>query len=84
MWRGIWRRRVSREEGRDHDVEDAESQWYDGEKVGIQADEAVEGEEGERVGWCSPGEEPDETVLQDEENADAGVEAPEVVGHKRE
>ncbi len=36
------------------------------------------------MGWCTPGEKANEAVLEDEDDANAWVEAAEVVGHQRE
>lgn len=50
--------------------------------MGFEADEGVDGEEGESCGGAFPREEVDEALLEDEDDAYACIEAAEVVGHE--
>ena len=47
----------------------------------VEADEGVDGEEGESVNRLSPGEEPDHAVLEYKDGAYSCVEAAEIVAH---
>lgn len=68
-------------EGGDEEGEEEYCEGEDGEEIRVQADEGVDCEEGERVGAVFPGEETEDFGLEDEDYADAGVEAAEVGGH---
>lgn len=70
------------EEGRDHHAEDKDCQGQDGEQERVEADEGIDGKEGESLSGLTPGKEFDDAVLQDKEDTDAGIEAAEVVGHE--
>lgn len=78
---GDGRGRVARHEGGDEDAEEEAGEGEHGEQVRVEADEGVDGEEGDGVGRRAPAQEADHARLEDEDDADAGVEAPEVGGH---
>ena len=74
-------RRMPCQEGRNEYPEQGDGEGNDAEEVGVQADKGVDGEEGEGVAGLAPGEEAEEAGLKFENDTDARVEAPEVVGH---
>ena len=68
-------------ESRDHYEQEDDRKRQDGEEIRVQADEGVRHEEGDGMGRLVPGEEADETILEDKDDSDASIEAAEVVGH---
>ena len=59
------------QESRDQEEEENQDTRENREKIGIQADKAVDCGEGERVGRFLPGEETDQPILEDEGNTDS-------------
>ena len=56
--------------GRHHNKKKRCSHWHDREKVGVQADEGADSEEGESMRRCTPCKETLETVLEDKDYSD--------------
>lgn len=79
---GGWR--VSGGKCRDHDEEESSSKGHHDQEIRVQTDESVGREEGECVCRRPPREEADEAILEDKDDANASVEAAEVVGHQGE
>lgn len=68
-------------EGRNQDADEQNGKREDNQEVGVEADEGVDGQKGEGVRGAAPGEETDDARLELEDDADAGVEAVEIVEH---
>lgn len=69
------------QEGWNHYEEETCGEGEDDEEGRVQAYESVGCEEGDGLRGLAPGEESDESVLEDKGDADAGVEAAEVGRH---
>lgn len=59
----------------DHNEEEESSERNDHEKIRIEADERVDAEKGECMGWCLPGEEAYEAILENEDYANSKLES---------
>lgn len=69
------------DEGRYEDGDEGKGERQNGEEVGVEADEGVDGEEGEGLRGSAPEEEANGFGLKFEDDADTGVEAREVGDH---
>lgn len=69
---GRWRSWMAEKVGRDHDEEEDSCWWEYGKEIRVEADEGADCHEGKGMAWVFPGEEPDETCLEDEDDSNAG------------
>lgn len=72
---------VARQIGGNHNKEKAACKRQDRQQIWVDADECIHEEEGECLGWLLPGEESNESVLEDKCYADTRVEASKVRRH---
>lgn len=67
MARRWWR--MSREVCGDHNEQERRSYWYDREEIRVKTNKGAHREEGDGMGWGSPGEEALQSILEDKDNS---------------
>lgn len=68
---GGWRSRMTEEIGWDHDEEENSCRWKYGEEIRVEADEGADCKKGKGMGWVFPGEQSNQTCLEDEDDTNA-------------